>query len=68
MWSEDFLALVADVREEFQREKDQGLLQHDLHKAEQALAGQYACDRIQRAVAARMGVKVVPQKSAGHAR
>lgn len=63
-----FLDVISDVRESFQLEEDQGLLQHDLHKAEQALAGKYACDRIARAVAARCGVVMVPPKTAGRAR
>jgi hypothetical protein len=65
---DELLTLLAGIREDFQREEDQGLLQHDLHKAEQALAGKYACDRIERAIALRFGVKVVPAKSAGRAR
>jgi len=45
---EQLVRLVQEVRDDFQREEDQGLLQRDLHKAEQALAGKYACERILR--------------------
>ena len=62
------LSIIADVREDFSREEDQGLLQHDLHKAEMALAGKYACDRIQRAISARTGDEMIPPKMAGRAR
>lgn len=65
---EDLLALVASIREDFQREEDQGLLQHNLQKAEQALAGKYACDRLERAIALRGGVSIAPAKSAGRMR
>ena len=64
----DVLVLIAEVREDFQREEDQGLLQHDLHKAEQALAGKYACDRIHRAVVTRSGVVIAAPKFSGRAR
>jgi hypothetical protein len=53
---EAVLQMIEDVREQFQREEDQGLLQHDIHKAEMALAGKFACERISRGVCARSGV------------
>jgi hypothetical protein len=56
MNAEDMLREVEQVRGEFQREEDQGLLQHDIHKAEMALAGKYACERITRRVCAVSGV------------
>lgn len=57
--------VIEDVRVELQREKDQALLQHDLHKAEQALAGEYVCERIIRRLAFVPGseVRVVRQIS-----
>lgn len=64
----DFVELVQEVQSDFAREEDQGLLQHDLHKAEQALAGKYACDRILRKVEARSGIRVVRSTNAGRAR
>jgi hypothetical protein len=59
MTVEDFVALVKEVRADFEREKDQGLLQDDVRKAQDALAGEYACDRILRRVEARSGVRVL---------
>lgn len=59
MTAEDVIAMIQEVETDFEREEDQGLLQHDLHKAEQALAGKYACERILRAVEARAGVRLV---------
>jgi hypothetical protein len=64
----DMLALIADVSEEFVREEDQGLLQRDLHKAEMALAGKYACDRLARRFEGRLGVSMIPPRSAGRAK
>lgn len=68
MTIEDFVSLVREVRSDFEREKDQGLLQDDLVKAQGALAGEYACDRILRMVEARSGVHVVPAQNRGRAR
>jgi hypothetical protein len=68
MSTEDLIAIVESVKEDFEREEDQGLLQRDLHKAEMALAGKYACDRILRAVAARAGLQVVTPRRTGRAR
>ena len=68
MTVQDFVELVREVQSDFEREEDQGLLQHDLHKAEQALAGKYACDRILRKVEARSGMRVVMSRNAGRAR
>jgi hypothetical protein len=63
MSPQDMLQVVQDVRDEFQREEDQGLLQRDMHKAEQALAGKYACDRIARRVEARAGFSPFPARA-----
>jgi hypothetical protein len=60
--------LIEKVKEDFQREEDQGLLQRDLHKAEQALAGKYACDRILRAIEAREGIRLMNPAPRGRAR
>jgi len=68
MNAEDFVRLVRDVQSDFEREEDQGLLQRDLHKAEQALAGKYACDRILRAIEARGEVLSVKPRMMGRAR
>lgn len=68
MKPEDVLKLVGEVRDSFQREEDQALQQHDLHKAEMALAGKYACDRVERAVSMRMAVVLIPRKDVGRAR
>ncbi|HKM81531.1 MAG TPA: hypothetical protein VJY15_11285 [Candidatus Acidoferrum sp.] len=68
MTTEDFVRLVRDVQSDFEREEDQGLLQRDLHKAEQALAGKYACGRILRAIEAREGIQLVGRHRAGRAR
>jgi hypothetical protein len=68
MTAEDFVAMVQDISSDFQREEDQGLLQHDLHKAEQALAGKYACDRILRRVEAKTGIRLVQTSVSGRAR
>ena len=68
MKPEEVMAMIAEVREDFQGEEDQGLLQRDVHKAEIALAGKYACDRIQRVLPARCQVLFVPPKSVGRMR
>jgi hypothetical protein len=64
----EFVELVREVRSEFEREKDQGLLQEDLQKATSALAGEYACDSILRRVEARSGIRVLRSPNAGRAR
>jgi hypothetical protein len=43
-------------------------LQRDLHKAEQALAGKYACDRILRAIEARNHGLVIHARMSSRAR
>ena len=68
MTAQDFVDLLLEVKSDFEREEDQGLLQHDLHKAEQALAGKYACDRILRKIEAREGIRSVRSSNAGRAR
>lgn len=60
--------VIESVQEDFQREEEQGLLQRDLHKAEMALAGKYACGRILRAIEAREGIRVVQPRKVGRAR
>jgi hypothetical protein len=60
--------LVEGVKSDFEREEDQALLQHDLHKAEQALAGKYACERIVRAIEAREGIRFVRSRMSSRAR
>jgi hypothetical protein len=68
MTVEEFVALVLEVRSDFTREKDQGLLQDSIAKAQQALAGEYACDRILRRIEAREGIRVVKSPNAGRGR
>lgn len=68
MTVEEIVEMIREVRSDFEREEDQGLLQHDLHKAEQALAGKYACDRILRAVEARAGIRLVRSSTTSRAR
>lgn len=62
---EQVIEAISEVREEFQREEDQGLLQRDLHKAEQALAGKYACDRILRRIEPRVNRTLVNVSTMG---
>jgi hypothetical protein len=64
----DVIQLVQNVRLEFQREEDQGLLQHDLHKAEMALAGKYACERILRAIGQYEGLQLIEPRTMSRAR
>lgn len=68
MTAEDFVTLVEGIKSDFQREVGQGLLQHDMHKAEQALAGKYACDRILRRVEAKTGIRLVQTSMTSRAR
>ena len=68
MTVDDFVGLVREVQSDFEREEDQGLLQHNLHKAEQALAGKYACERILRALEARGEISLVGSRRVGRAR
>jgi hypothetical protein len=65
---EDAIAVVQEVKSDFERDQDQGLMQHDLHKAEQALAGKYACDRVLRAIEARGGIVAFRTARVGRAR
>ena len=59
----EIIELIREVQQDFEREKDQGLLQDSLSKAQHALAGQHACDRILRRIEAREGIRlVVPGK------
>jgi hypothetical protein len=59
----DVIQLVQNQRLDFQREEDQALLQHDLHKAEMALAGKYACERILRAIGQYEGLQLVEPRT-----
>lgn len=59
MTFDEVIHVIQDAKKDFEREQKQGLLQRDLHKAEMALAGEYACDRILRAIEAREGIRVV---------
>jgi hypothetical protein len=68
MTVQDVVDLIEEVKSNFEREEDQGLLQHDLHKAEQALAGKYACERIVRAIEAREGIRLVRSRMTSRAR
>jgi len=68
MTAQDVIDLVREVKSDFEREEDQGLLQRDLHKAEQALAGKYACERILRALEARGEISLVGSRRVGRAR
>jgi hypothetical protein len=68
MTLQEVVLLIQEVRSDFAREKDQGLLQEDLGKAKHALAGEHACDRILRRIEAREGIKVVRSPNAGRAR
>jgi len=68
MTAQDVIGIVREVKSDFEREEDQGLLQRDLHKAEQALAGKYACERILRALEARGEISLVGSRRVGRAR
>ncbi len=65
---DDIVRIVEDERDAFQREEDQGLLQHDLHKAEMALAGKYACERILRRIEPRIGRSLLVTRTMSRAR
>lgn len=60
--------LIGEVKADFEREKDQGLLQDDLKKAQHALAGVHACERILRRIEAREGPSLVRSRQTGRAR
>jgi hypothetical protein len=68
MTIEEVIDVIRAVQSDFEREEDQGLLQRDLHKAEQALAGKYACDRILRTIDARTGIRSIRPRVVGRAR
>jgi len=57
------LRVIEEIREDFQREEDQAILQQRLDKAIAALAGKDACDRIRRRLETTAGV--VPQMLRG---
>ncbi len=58
------LLIVGNVREQFVREKDQALLQNRWEAAKEQLAGEWACERIERALRARAGLEPVALRSA----
>jgi hypothetical protein len=60
----EVLLIVGSVREQFEREKDQALLQNDWNGAKERLAGQWACERVERAISARAGLAPVVLRSA----
>ena len=68
MTVQEIMSVIENVKLDFEREEDQGLLQRDLHKAEQALAGKYACERVMRTIEARMGVQLIKSAPSGRAR
>ena len=55
------LRIIADERDHFQLEIEQGVMQHDLYKSTAALGGKDACDRILRALAFHSRSDVGPQ-------
>lgn len=44
---------IQDVKDQFQRETDQGILKRDLYQSVEAMGGRDACDRIIRQIEAR---------------
>ncbi len=68
MTVQEMVALIQEVRSDFEREKDQGLLQEDLSKARHSLAGEHACDRILRRIEAREGIRLVHSHKTSRAR
>lgn len=68
MTLQDVVRLIEEVKSDFEHEEDQGLLQRDLHKAEMALAGKYACDRVLRKIEAKEGIRLVRPGTTGRAR
>lgn len=65
---DEVIGLLREIKEDFEREQDQGLIQRDLHKAEMALAGKYAVDRVLRAIESRSGVRILEPRRMGRAR
>ena len=68
MTVQEIVQLIQEVRSEFEREKDQGLLQDDMAKAQHSLAGEHACDRILRRIEFREGIRVVQPGKSSRAR
>ena len=64
MDAKEALQIVNDVREQFVREKDQALLSNRWEAAKEQLAGEWACERIARAISARAGLGPVVLRSA----
>lgn len=68
MTPEEVAALIEEVRDDFVREEDQGLMQEDLKKAQHAMAGKHACDRILRKLQARERLTLVKPRMTSRAR
>jgi hypothetical protein len=68
MQVDEVILVIETVREQFQHEEDQGLMQERPDKAKEAMAGKFACERIARAVRARFVGQVVPLREARRAR
>lgn len=68
MTTDQVVRLIQDVQEDFEREQEQGLRQRDLHKAEMALAGKDACNRILRAIEGRERIRIVEPHKMSRAR
>lgn len=68
MTGEEVVRLIREVKDDFEREKDQGLLQDSLTKAQHALAGQHACDRILRRIESREGIRLIEPGKGSRAR
>jgi len=64
---EEVFRSIDEVRDEFQREEDQAILQRDIHKGIAALAGKDACERLRRrfqfAADVRRNVELVTRKA-----
>jgi hypothetical protein len=52
---DDVMGWIEEIKEEYQREEDQGILQQRLDKASYALSGKEACERIKRGIRMRFG-------------
>ena len=57
------LLIISDIREQSTREIEQGVLRHDLYQSTAALGGKDACDRIARALAARLRAAPPPPRA-----
>lgn len=52
---EDVLRWIDDIKEQYQRDEDQGILQGRLDKAKDGLSGKEACERLKRGIKTRFG-------------